>query len=275
MSRSGRHADAVRIFEHSLTLGVSARIQAIPHALSLSALARHEEAIAILRPLQARKRKDFELANLLGVVLKRAGRFRQALSMFELARGLRPGNISAWVNSGNTWEILGNFKEAAAAFGQAVRLKPADAELWRLHGVALFNQGLHDEARRSLDKAASLAPGDSKTFASRVHVLLELGRKDEVVAAIERFRSVRPDDREATVMLARMRFRANRVHEARELLGEVLRVEPGHLSANLLLGLTCGDGVSEDNCRIANEAFRRALEANPDSWKAAERLVDS
>ncbi len=275
MSRSGRDVDAVRIFEHALSLGASARIQAIPHALSLSALARHEEAIAILRPLQARKRKDFELANLLGVVLKRAGRFRQALSMFELARGLRPGNISAWVSTGNTWEILGNFKEAAAAFGQAARLKPADAELWRLHGVALFNQSLHDEARRSLDKAASLAPGDSKTFASRVHVLLELDRKDEAVAAIERFRSVRPDDHEATVMLARMRFRANRVHEARELLGEVLRVEPGHLSANLLLGLTCGDGVSEDNRRIANEAFRRALEANPDSWKAAERLVDS
>lgn len=275
MSRSGRDVDAVRIFEHALSLGASARIQAIPHALSLSALARHEEAIAILRPLQARKRKDFELANLLGVVLKRAGRFRQALSMFELARGLRPGNISAWVSTGNTWEILGNFKEAAAAFGQAARLKPADAELWRLHGVALFNQGLHDEACRSLDKASSLAPGDSKTFAARVHVLLELDKKDEAVAAIERFRSVRPDDHEATVMLARMRFRANRVHEARELLGEVLRVEPGHLSANLLLGLTCGDGVSEDNRRIANEAFRRALEANPDSWKAAERLVDS
>lgn len=275
MSQSGRHADAVRIFEHSLTLGASARVQAIPHALSLSALSRNEDAIAILRPLQARKRKDFELANLLGVVLKRAGRFRQALRMFELARGLRPANISAWVNMGNTHEMMGDFKAAADAFRQAARLKPTDAEVWRLHGLALFNQGLHDEARRSLDKAALLAPGDSKTFASRVHVLLELDKKDEAVAAIERFRSVRPDDHEATVMLARMRFRGNRVEEARTLLGEVLRVEPGHLSANLLLGLTCGDGVSEDNRRIANEAFRRALEANPDSWKAAERLVDS
>lgn len=274
MSRSGRHADAVRIFEHSLTLGASAGVQAIPHALSLSAMNRNEDAIAILRPLQARKRKDFELANLLGVVLKRAGRFRQALSMFELARGLRPGNVAAWVNMGNTHEIMGNFKAAAGAFGQAARLKPTDAEVWRLHGLALFRQGRHDEACSSLARAASLAPGDPKIFAFRTDVLLKLGRKDEALAAIERFRAVRPEAHEATVMLARMRHKEGRMDEARALLDEVLAVDPGHLSANLVLGMTCGDGVTEENRRMANEAFRRALAAHPDSWMAAEKLVD-
>lgn len=275
MSRSGRHADAVRIFEHSLTLGASARVQAIPHALSLSALSRNDEAIAILRPLQSRKRRDYELANLLGVVLKRAGRFRQALRMFELARGLRPGNVAAWVNMGNTHEMMADFKAAADAFGQAARLKPTDADVWRLHGLALFRQGRHDEACSSLARAASLAPGDPKIFAFRTDVLLKLGRKDEALAAIERFRAVRPDAHEATVMLARMRHKEGRMDEARALLGEVLAVDPGHLSANLVLGITCGDGVAEENRRMANEAFRRALGAHPDSWMAAEKLVDS
>ncbi len=88
--QSGRHEAAVQAFERAAVLKASGRVQAIPHALSLSALARHEEAIAILRPLQASKRKDFDLANLFGVILKRAGRFGQALRMFELARGLCP-----------------------------------------------------------------------------------------------------------------------------------------------------------------------------------------
>lgn len=275
LHQAGRHEEAVRTFERAASLKASGRVQAIPYALSLSALGRHEDAIAILRPLQAARRKDFELANVLGVALKRAGRFRQALRMFELARGLRPGNISAWVNKGNTHEMMADFKAAADAFGQAARLKPAEAELWRLHGMALFRQGRHEEARGSLARAASLAPGDSKIFAFRTDVLLKLGRQDEALAAIERFRSVRPDDHEATVMLAKMRHRDGRTDEARTLLAEVLAVDPGHLSANLLLGMTCGDGVSEENRRMANEAFRRALAAHPDSWIAAERLVDS
>ena len=133
-------------FERAAGLKTSERVQAIPHALSLSALGRHDEAIDILRLLQARKRRDYELANLLGVVLKRAGRFTQALRMFDLARGLRPGNVAAWVNMGNTHEMMADFKAAADAFGQAARLKPTDAEVWRLHGLALFRQGRHDEA---------------------------------------------------------------------------------------------------------------------------------
>lgn len=275
LHQSCEHEEAARAFERAASLNASERVQAVPHALSLSALGRHEDAIAILRPLQAKKCKDFELANLLGVLLKRAGRFSQALRMFDLARGLRPGNVSAWVNMGNTHQVMGNNKAAADAFGQAARLKPADAELWRLYGLALFRRGLHDEACRSLARAASLAPGDSKTFACRTDLLLRLGRKDEAVAAIARFRTERPGDHEATVALARMRHKDGRTDEARTLLAEVLAIDSGHVPANLLLAQTCGDGTAESSRRMANDALRRALAANPDAWQVAERLVDS
>lgn len=275
LHQSGGHEEAVRAFERAVALKVSARVQALPCALSLSALHRHDEAIALLEPLQARKPKDFDLANLMGVMLKRAGRFEQALGMFELARKLRPRLVSVWVNTGNVHEAMGNFQAAAEAFGQAARLEPRNAELWRLQGASLFRQGRTEPALQALGRAASLAPGDPASFRTHVQVLAKLGRHDEVAAAIERFRAARPDDPEPAIMLARIRHNEGRIDEARKLLAEVLTADPGHLSANLLLAQTCGDGTGEANRRMANDALRRALDANPDAWQAAERLVDS
>lgn len=275
LHQSGSHEDAVRAFERAVALKASARVQAVPHALSLSALHRHDEAIALLEPLQAGKRKDFDLANLLGVMLKRAGRFRQALGMFELARKLRPRHVSAWVNMGNTHEVMGNFQAAADAFGEAVRLEPRNAEFLRLQGVALFRQGRTETALLVLDRAVCLAPDNPQTFRAHVQILMKLGRSDEAAAAVERFRTACPDDPEATIMLARNRYASGLIDEARALLGEILTIHPGHLSANLLLAQTCGDGVSADNRRMANDALRRALASNPDAWQVAERLVDS
>ncbi|UTF48802.1 tetratricopeptide repeat protein [Desulfomicrobium sp. ZS1] len=275
LHQSGSHEDAVRSFERAVAVKASARVQALPHALSLSALHRHDEAIALLEPLRARKPKDFDLANLMGVMLKRAGRFEQALGMFELARKLRPRLVSAWVNMGNVHEAMGNFQAAADAFGQAARLEPRNAELWRLQGASLFRQGRTEPALQALGRAASLAPGDPASFRTHVQVLAKLGRHDEVAAAIECFRAARPGDPEPAIMLARIRHNEGRIDEARKLLAEVLTADPGHLSANLLLAQTCGDGTAESSRRMANDALRRALAANPDAWQAAERLVDS
>lgn len=275
LHQSGNHADAVRAFERAVALKASARVQALPHAFSLSALHRHDEAIALLEPLQAGKRKDFDLANLLGVMFKRAGRFRQALGMFELARKLRPRHVSAWVNMGNTHEIMGNFQAAAEAFGEAVHLEPRNAEFLRLRGGALFRQGRTEAGLQALARAASLAPADPVTFRTHVQALIKLGRHDEAATAIDRFRAARPDDPEPAVMLARIRYNAGRIDDARRLLTEILALDPGHVPANLLLAQTCGDGTAEGSRRMANEALRRALAANPDAWQAAERLVDS
>ena len=273
--QSGSHEDAVRAFERAVVLMASARVQALPHALSLSALRRHDEAIALLEPLQARKPKDFDIANLLGVMLKRAGRFEQALGMFTLARKLRPRVVSAWVNTGNIHEAMGNFQAAADAFGEAVRLEPRNAEYLRLRGAALFRQGRTETGLQALARAASLAPADPVMFSIHVQALAKLGRHDEAAAAIDRFRVARPDDPEPAVMLARIRYNAGGIDEARKLLAEVLTADPGHLQANLLLAKTCGFGTGEANRRMANEALRRALAANPDAWQAAEGLVDS
>jgi tetratricopeptide (TPR) repeat protein len=93
--------------------GASPKITARPHALALSELGRHAEAIEVFRPLFAKAQKDGTVVNLMGVLLKRAGRLQKAAEVLELARKLRPQDLSAWQNLGNVHEALGNPEKAA------------------------------------------------------------------------------------------------------------------------------------------------------------------
>ncbi len=271
LAQGARHAEAVEAFEAATAGGASAQALAVPHALSLSALRRHGEAVDLLQAAAARKPKDFALVNTLGVMLKRAGRLPEALAALEAARKLEPRNVSACQNLGNVRELLGDFAGAAEAFGAGAKLDPRNAELWCLHGRTL--RALNDVvgARASLEKAFALDPRNRDVLAILVAVLLDVGEPEQARIVTERARQALPGDPVAAVTAARILLRLGRVQEAQEALDRVIVTAPGDLYANLLLGRLHGDG----DRRAANVALHRAVEHNPDSWEAAEALVDS
>lgn len=271
LAQWNRHAEAVEAFERAVAAGASAQALATPHALSLSALKRHEEAVALVAPVQARKPKDFALANLLGVLLKRAGRLDEALAMLETARRLEPRNLSPWQNIGNTLELKGDYAGAAAAFAGGLKIDPRNAELWRLHGRCLRALGDRDGARASLEKAFAIEPRDRDVASLLTNLLIELGEHERALAVVEKARAARPGDQAAEVLAARLQMQLGRIEDAKQALERTIAANPGDLNANLALARLHGDG----NRRAANEALRRAVEANPASWEAAEALMES
>ena len=271
LARSGNHEEAVAAFEQARALGASMRIQGSLHAISLSSLQRHAEAVALLAPVQARNAKDFEMANLLGVLYKRLGQYTPALRLLDTARKLNPRSSSVWQNIGNVHELRADFVAAAQAFAQGVLLNPADAGQWLLHGWALYKQGKYAAALASFSRSQALVPDQWRVTEALVQTLLKLQRFEDAIEATDKFHIKNPANTEAVVMLARIHSRIGNSDKAHGLLNGLLADEPGHLSANLLLGRLHGDG----KLRAANAAYRRAVAANPDSWMAAEALVES
>jgi Flp pilus assembly protein TadD len=104
--------------------GVPVAAICTPYALALSSAGRHKEAAELVAPVHARKPKDFALTNLLGVMLKRAGRFDEAIATLKAAQKLEPKNASPWQNRGNAEEARGNYRGGGEAFQGAVRLDP-------------------------------------------------------------------------------------------------------------------------------------------------------
>lgn len=262
---------AVAAFARARQAGASLKLTAWKHALALSELGRHDEAVAVLAPLQAKTPRDGAVANLMGVLLKRAGQLAKAVTVLETARKLLPKDISPLHNLGNVHEALGAHDKATACFRAALKIDPKSADLWRHLGRNQLFLGQMDEACESFRRALSLAPDNRVLAALLVQTLQRAQRLDEARALVDRLRAAAPRDDELAVIDARLSFRTGDPDRARHILEGVLAQSPGHLNASLQLSNVIGDS---DRSRV-NEILEAAIAANPASLEVLERLTDS
>ncbi|MEI6098314.1 MAG: tetratricopeptide repeat protein [Alphaproteobacteria bacterium] len=264
-------AAAVAAFERARVAGASARLTARGHALALCELGRFAEAVDVYRPWFDKNQKDMATVNLMGVLLKRAGRLKNAVEVLEIARKLRPQELSPWQNLGNVHEMMGDHAKAVQFYRGALRLEPKSAELWRLMGRELMLLGRLDEAVQSYRNAFGLQPGSTAIVAALVQALQQSGLIDEARGVVARVRGAAPQDDELAVIDARLSFRTGDADRAQTLLREVIARVPGHLNANLQLATIVGDG----DRAMVNAALERAVAAHPQSFVALERLTES
>lgn len=264
-------AAAIPAFERAAKAGASLKLTARDHALALSGLGRHAEAIDVYKPWFAKNRKDGVVVNLMGVLLKRAGRLARAAEVLEMACKLRPQDSSPWQNLGGVHELLGNHDKAVAFYRAALRIEPGSPELCRLLARELLALGDIEPALESLRRGLVLAPGDYAIAALLLQTLQRAARIPEAQDLVNRLRAAAPDDAEYAVMDARLAFRTGHAGQAMTMLREVLTRQPEHLHANLQLATIIGDSDRE----AANAALERAVAGHPSSFHALERLVES
>lgn len=273
--RAGDMAAAVAAFDDARAAGGAPRQSARPHALALSRLGRHAEAVRLLAPLAQKSRKDPAFLNLLGVMQKRAGDLSAAVRTLQAAVKLRPQDASGWQNLGNALDARGDLRAAAEAYAKGLRhASPAMAgELWRLNARALAAAGDPEAALPAARKAVALAPDNTEAQTLLVALLHGAGLNDEARTVIAR-RSALDDAASgprAAVMRARQSHRDGDSPAAIATLRAALDDHPGDLEANLLLAHILGDG----DRRGANEALARAVAANPGAAIAQIRYIDS
>ncbi|MFM7418162.1 MAG: tetratricopeptide repeat protein, partial [Alphaproteobacteria bacterium] len=271
LANSRRPKEAVEAFAKAVALGAPAAPICTPYAIALSTLGRHQEAAELVAPIQARKPKDFALANLLGVMFKRAGRYDEASAMLKVAQRLDPKSASPWQNLGNVEEARGNLAAAVEAFQEGVRLDPRNGEIWRLLGRMQRAIGDMAGARTSFEKAFEFQPKDRNTLTDLMGLLIDQGDIEGAVPVVERARKLHTGDRGLDVMHARMLLRLGRREESRAVIDGILTEDPGDRQANLFLSRMAGDG----NRRLANEALKRAHEANPDAAEIQSAYIES
>ena len=269
--KAGDAAAAVAAFERAVAAGASPKLTARGQALALSELGRQDEAVEAFRPWFDRNPKDAAVWNLMGVLLKRAGRLTKAAEVLEQARRMRPGDVSPWQNLGNVLAAMGDHARAAATYRGALKITPASAELWRLLGFEELALGCWPDAARSLQTALRLRPQDLRALEGLLQALEADGRGPEAMALASRMIDAAPEDDGLVVAVARAAARSGDRARALDLLASLIRRDPGHLEANLLMAHIHGDG----DRRAANAALTRALEGNPGSFEVRERLIDA
>lgn len=166
---------------------------------------RFDEAIAVYEEALASAPSDPSLLASQGLCLKRAGRLEAALAAFDRLLEVDPKSVEGWTNRANALSDAGRLRDALESHQQALALAPQ-------HPVVLSNLSsvlsqLHrgGEALEMAERALALSSERAVAWLRKGLALQNLGRFDESVTAYERALEIQPDLIEAQKGLAGMR----------------------------------------------------------------------
>jgi predicted O-linked N-acetylglucosamine transferase (SPINDLY family) len=108
----------------------------------------------------------------LGTAMKYLGRFNDAISLFQQAVALTPGDLDPRDRLANAYWENGDMDEALAVCRQAVQIHPTKAKAHNNLGNVLLECGQLDDALASFDKAAELEPANSVALSNKVFTIM-------------------------------------------------------------------------------------------------------
>lgn len=176
-----------------------------------------------------------EAWNNLGMIAAQSGRADEAVLDFQKSIAQRPEYATALLNLGNVYRRQRNFQEARKCFDRAIRLQPEDSETNYSLGMLYAQQGQLQQASEYLEKAIALRPDYAEAL-NNLGVLFV--RAQDFARAEEEFKigiRVAPQYDQPYLNLARLYAMRNNRQQARQVILELLRVQPGNAAAKQAL----------------------------------------
>lgn len=232
---------------------------------------RFEEGAAWTARGVERHPRDVDLWNFRGVMLRKLGRFPEALEALEQASRLAPSMVAPLVNRGNVYLDMGDAARAESVFSKLARQDPRNAEHQRMLGRALLRQGKRDAAAVRFRQAVTLRKDYVDAMLDLAGVLHEQLRDDQALDVLERGLATLPESsrlHEAKAVLLRRRGELRR---ADAYLQEILPKFEHEAWVHYQLGGTIADYDRER----ANVHLRRAVELAPNHAEYKMGLVES
>jgi len=154
---------------------------------------RHAEAEALCRVLLDRHAHDPQLRFLLGMVLHRLGRDREALEHLTRAAELPAPAARVFNALGLVQHALGEEARAVASYELALALGPPSADTFYSLGNACYNLGEVERAISCFQQAVALHPRDAASWNNLAKCLKDCNRLEESLAAYDQSLAADPD----------------------------------------------------------------------------------
>ncbi len=192
------------------------RVRPPRHAESL----RFATAASVLRPQSAAAQ------NLLGIVLRTNGRFKEALVAARAAVRMAPNNLVYRSNLGVSLSVLGRHDEAVAADREALQLDPHSAAVHSNLAFHLLYLKRFVEAETACREAIRLNPTLVIARRNLATVLHTTDRLDEAEAAAREAIRIAKDSALAHEVLSNVLMHRGRVEAGLASAREAVRLEP-------------------------------------------------
>lgn len=242
------------------------------YALVAQQVGKVDEAVAALRRIMVIERDPPEIVGALADTLGKAGRFGEALPLWDRLVALQPGAADAHLNRAVTAASAGRHDAAIAAADAGLARFPNHARMLATRAMALKNLGRLDEALDGFARAIAADPARALTHHNHGVTLRAACRFDEACQAFAAAARLGIDNAQSRSNWAAAALEAGRVEEAADHYRRAIALDPAHAEARR--GLT----RLEIEYRGGSDAFdhyEEAVRARPDEpgpwvdWLAA------
>ena len=167
-----------------------------------------------------------------------------------------------------------NIKQAIILFEEAAVLDPTIAAAHVALAGLYLNKGAFDEALAASDRALALVPGDKTALKYRFEASLRSG-SDQLPEAIEALAAVDlPYVSEAVNETALNLFAENKYDQSKNLVEQLLVLDPKDARANYVMGLILVNAGDNDAARKHLQAFVDEAPYDPDA-AAARTMMEA
>jgi protein O-GlcNAc transferase len=166
----------------------------------------------------------------LGNLFAEKGARAPAIAAFEKALALAPGNPSLLINLGLQYDEAGDAVKAEQCYRDVLATRPTQVEALANLAQLLFTQERFADALPIYDRIIAAAPDAPAQIWNNRGVCLKHSRRND--AALESFRralDLQPDSPQILANLGFMEYERRNYEEARPLLEEAHRLDPGRI----------------------------------------------
>jgi tetratricopeptide (TPR) repeat protein len=201
-----------------------------------------------------------------GKCLSNLGRYRDAITYFDIALDLNPHDEVIWNNKGYALYELRDYNKAITCFDKALGIRAKYEFAWTGKGEALFDSGEYNNALYCFDEALKVNQNYYRAWSRKGQALEVLGRRDEALACYSRANEVTQENADGWNNRGFNLNQQKSFKEAIAYFDKALAINPNHVRALI------NKGYALNMLRRFDEAiicFNRVLEINAndtDAW---------
>ncbi|MGD8341512.1 MAG: tetratricopeptide repeat protein, partial [Gammaproteobacteria bacterium] len=193
----------------------------------------------------------------LGNALASLARLEEAVTCYDKALKIDPGDAEALFRLGNVLMHLGRQEAAVSSYRRAIAIKQDYAEAHYNLGNALGSIGKLEEAVTSYERALEINPDDVQALNNLGNVLQELQKPEEGLASYEKALEIDPNCAEAQNNRGNALRNLGKLEEAAASYEKALEINPGYAEAHMNLSTVKEYQEGDPHVRQLNQLFER------------------
>jgi tetratricopeptide (TPR) repeat protein len=221
---------------------------------------RYDNALRLFDEAIALGLKSEVVYNNKGTTLDAMGRYQEAAKCYKKAVSMKKTYELAWHNLGNCYYVQELYDKAIEAYAKAVKLNPKRKENWSGLAAACSRGGRRKRSSKAVDKLGSFAVDDKSILLLQADLYMDCGLPQKAIERCEAFIEARPESPVGYTRLGSIAHELGEYNRAIFAFSRALKITPDDKEVWNNLGYTC---FSRGYLERAHECFDKAIALDP------------